>query len=55
MAIKINTDECIGCGCCADACPQEAIKVEDTAKVDEDVCIECGACVDECPLSLIEL
>ena len=55
MAVKINEGECLGCGMCANACPQTAITVEDVAKVDEATCIECGICVDECPVQAISL
>lgn len=55
MAAKVNEEECIACGACADTCPVEAIKVEDKAKVDDQTCIECGACVDTCPVGAIAL
>ena len=45
----IIDDECIGCGICIDACPQECIKV-----VNEEACIACGDCVEECPMGAIE-
>ena len=55
MPAKVNTDDCVGCGACADVCPSDAITVEDVAVVDESACTECGACVDECPQECITL
>ena len=56
MAATVNVDECLGCGACTDACPAEAIKLEDgKAVVDEAECLECGVCDDECPAEAITL
>ena len=55
MAININEDECIACSACVDACPVEALSVEDVAKVDEDSCIDCGACTSACPVEALSL
>ena len=50
----INTDECIGCGACADACPMGVIEVEDVATVvDADSCVGCEACLGACPVEAI--
>ncbi len=49
MAVKVDLEKCNGCGSCEDACPVEAIKVNDKAKIDEDECSECEACIEECP------
>ena len=47
--VTVKTDDCVGCGACADVCPENAIKVDDVAVINSDACIECGACIDECP------
>lgn len=51
----INTDECIGCGICVEACPQEVLDVpeEKAEVVNEEACIACGDCLEECPMSAI--
>jgi ferredoxin len=43
----------VGCGSCAEICPQGAITIDQIAVIDADKCVECGACVDECPVSAI--
>ena len=55
MAAKVNAGECIGCGACVEACPSEAISLNEVAVVDEGACIDCGVCVDECPTEAITL
>ncbi len=56
MAAKINSDSCIGCGACVDACPVSAIAMDgDKAKINADECIDCGSCVGECPQEAITL
>ena len=56
MAAKVDAQKCTGCGDCVEACPLEAISLDnDKAVIDEDTCTECGLCVDECPNDAISL
>ena len=55
MPAVVNKDTCISCSACVDACPVDAISMNDKAKVDPDTCTDCGACVDECPVDAITL
>ena len=51
----IDADECIGCGICVDACPQEVLEVPGGVAevVNEDACIGCGECQEACPMGAI--
>ncbi len=43
---------CTQCGECADACPSEAIGLDETRGayvIDPELCTDCGVCVDACP------
>jgi ferredoxin len=55
MVVKLKKDECIACGACVDACPVEAITLEETAVIDAEKCTDCGTCVEECPVDALEL
>lgn len=54
--IKIDHNECIGCGICVKDCPHQAIKVKD-GKADMVLtnCMECGHCVAICPKAAISM
>ncbi len=55
MATTVDKDTCTGCAACVEACPVEALKIEDNlAVVDGDTCIDCGACNDACPTEAIK-
>ena len=43
----LETEECIGCGICVDACPQDVLEIAGGVVVveNEDACIACGDCV----------
>ena len=51
----INTDECIGCGVCVDACPMEVLDASSGAAevVNGGDCIGCGECLETCPMGAI--
>jgi ferredoxin len=56
MPAKVDAEKCTGCESCIDACPSEAIKMEDgKAVVDVETCVDCGVCVDECPVEAITM
>jgi Fe-S-cluster-containing hydrogenase component 2 len=45
---------CDQCGACAEACPEEAIRLEDGAYlINQDLCTACGICREECPYGVI--
>ena len=52
----LRGDRCIGCGQCAEACPEQAISlVENRPVTDTDKCKLCGRCVDACTAGAREI
>jgi len=48
--------KCIGCRDCVEACPADAITLdEDGARTDPDLCKVCGTCADACPSTARQL
>ena len=46
---RVEEEQCVGCGICAEVCPFEAISVSDgVAIVDWALCMGCGVCVSTC-------
>jgi len=52
---EFNTEECVGCGACANVCPANAIEMIDDIKIEKrtlihhpDKCIFCGECERNC-------
>jgi len=52
----VNTDQCFGCGLCAEECPLSAITMVDgLPSVNADACVGCGLCASNCPAEAIEI
>ena len=47
------TDSCIGCGACAQACPQQCIVPGSPYQIHWEHCLQCGRCVEHCPAGAI--
>lgn len=49
------TENCIGCGVCADVCPSSVIEIgKDKRPVWKGTCTQCLACIHNCPVRAIE-
>lgn len=49
-----SPNDCIGCGTCVKACPNEALALEERIHVEYEKCTLCGACEDACPGSALQ-
>ncbi len=55
-APKIHREDCVGCGKCAESCPQHTVKVrEKKAEIDYSRCIRCYCCHEMCPHQAIDI
>ncbi|MDO4459971.1 MAG: DUF362 domain-containing protein [Clostridia bacterium] len=53
---KIDTKKCVGCGKCAESCPQHTIEIKDRkAVINYDKCIKCFCCHEMCPMHIIKV
>jgi NAD-dependent dihydropyrimidine dehydrogenase PreA subunit len=54
MAVKVNEDECLGCGACESACPAGAVSQSAgfpvAYLVDPLLCNDCTRCLVVCPV-----
>jgi NAD-dependent dihydropyrimidine dehydrogenase PreA subunit len=55
--VRIDADRCTGCGACAEACSEGAIKMVDgkAVLVSEEHCDGLGACLPSCPADAISI
>lgn len=59
--LKINANQCIGCGLCASRCPMQNIVMKDNAETKKKTavalgkCTMCYRCVNQCPEKAITL
>ena len=51
--LMIYPDKCIGCGACAEACPQKCIEEGTPYVIDWEHCLQCGLCVEKCPAQAV--
>ena len=54
--LMYDMTKCIGCGSCAIACPETALKLSDGRLcVDRQCCTLCGLCMDACPSGALNI
>jgi len=54
VILQVRKDLCLGCGLCAESCPQQAISLQPgQAKIVQNRCNHCGLCIDVCPQGAI--
>jgi NAD-dependent dihydropyrimidine dehydrogenase PreA subunit len=53
----LDSERCIGCGICVDACPLKILALEGGLCIMTDParCLECGTCIRECPQDAITI
>ncbi len=53
----VGGEECTLCNACVEACPDEAVSLDNSAQIpiiDNDLCLYCGKCIKACPTGTIE-
>lgn len=52
----VRTEDCVGCGRCAEICPQKTIEVSGgRARIHKDRCIRCFCCHEVCPERAVDI
>ena len=51
----VISSRCIGCGKCAEICPQHTIRLDKKAKILPQNCIRCFCCHEMCPVKAIQV
>ena len=52
----INSEKCVGCGKCAESCPQHTINlINKKAVINYKNCIKCFCCHEMCPIHVIDI
>lgn len=49
----VITAACIGCGKCAEGCPQGCIEAGTPYRIQPEHCLHCGRCMENCPAQAI--
>ena len=53
---RIDKNQCVGCGKCAESCPQHTIRIQGgRAKIDYKNCIRCFCCHEMCPKHVVQI
>ena len=53
--LKIDTQQCVGCGKCVVLCPMKNIALRDGVAISDSQCTMCYRCVSNCPKQAITL
>lgn len=48
------TDACVGCGSCAEHCPQRCVETGTPYRIQREHCLHCGSCQTVCPVQAVE-
>ena len=54
MPPVIHRELCVGCGVCAEHCPQRCIEAGQPYQIHQEHCLHCGNCRTVCPVQAVE-